>query len=140
KDECKGNPIAEVVALRAKMYSVLPVGHDSKTPENPNNEDSSKKHGIQKAKGVKRSVIKRELRHDKFVECLKSKKLTRHDMYGLRSYDHEIYLEKVNKIGLNPYDNKRWILLNGNQTLPYGHWRINAFYQYFKNDTTEIEA
>jgi len=48
-------------------------------------------------------------------------------MYGLRSYDHQIYLERVNKVGLNPYDNKRWILLNGIRTLPYGHWRIYAY-------------
>ena len=51
--------------------------------------------------------LKRELHHDKFLECLKTKKVTQHDMYGFRSYDHQIYLEKVNKIGLNPYDNKR---------------------------------
>ena len=48
-------------------------------------------------------------------------------MYGLCSYDHQIYLERVNKVGLNPYDNKRWILLNGIRTLPYGHWRIYAY-------------
>ena len=70
------------------MYSVLPVGHDPKTPEDPDTENPKKKHGIQKAKGVKKSVVKRELRHDKFLECLRSKKLTWHDMYSLRSYDH----------------------------------------------------
>jgi hypothetical protein len=107
KDETKGAPIDETVCLKPKMYSILPVGHDPKTPEDPDSEDPKKKHGIQKAKGVKKCVVKRELRHDKFLECLKTKKLTRHDMYGLRSYDHQIYLEKVNKIGLNPYDNKR---------------------------------
>lgn len=153
KDECKGTPIAEVVALRAKMYSILPVGHDPKTPEKPEKEleeedmkksqgikEWQKKHGIQKAKGVKRSTIKRELRHDKFRECLETKKLTKHKMYGLRSYNHEIYLEKVNKIGLNPYDNKRWILLDGIQTLPYGHWRITEFEKFIKQGYSEIDA
>ncbi|CAG8653035.1 7049_t:CDS:2, partial [Acaulospora colombiana] len=33
KDESKGNPIGKSVCLKPKMYSVLPVGHDSKTPE-----------------------------------------------------------------------------------------------------------
>ena len=113
--------------FKAKMYSVLPAGHDPKTPDDPDSENPKKKHGIQKAKGVKKSVVKRELRHDKFLECLRSKKLTRHDMYGLRSYDHQIYLERVNKIGLNPYDNKHWILLDGIQTLPYGHWRTGLY-------------
>ena len=149
KDECKGIPIDEAVCLKPKMYSVLPVGHDPKMPKteadfekeleeeesrkSQNIKDWQKKHGIQKAKGVKKSVVKRELRHDKFLECLKTRKITRHDMYGLRSYDHQIYLERVNKIGLNPYDNKRWILSDGIRTLPYGHWRIKAYYHYVKS-------
>ena len=74
--------------------------------------DEFKRHGMQKVKGVKKCVVKRELRHDKFLECLRNRKITRHDMHGLRSYDHQIYLERVNKIGLNPFDNKRWILLD----------------------------
>ncbi|CAG8729931.1 14700_t:CDS:1, partial [Funneliformis mosseae] len=32
-DEIKEDPIGELVYLKLKMYSVLPVGHDFKTPE-----------------------------------------------------------------------------------------------------------
>src|SRR4051812_12813538 len=32
-DETKGIPIGESVCLKLKMYSVLPAGHDPKTPE-----------------------------------------------------------------------------------------------------------
>ena len=140
KDETKGDPIGESVCLKPKMYSVLPAGHDPKTPNDPDSEDPKKKHGIQKAKGVKKCVVKRELRHDKFLECLRNKKLTRHDMYGLRSYDHQIYLERVNKIGLNPYDNKRWILLDGIRTLPYGHWRIGLYKRLLASGISPEEA
>jgi len=140
KDETKGDPIGESVCLKPKMYSVLPAGHDPKTPDDPDSEDPKKKHGIQKAKGVKKCVVKRELRHDRFLECLRNKKLTRHDMYGLRSYDHQIYLEKVNKIGLNPYDNKRWILLDGIRTLPYGHWRIGLYKRLIASEISPEEA
>jgi hypothetical protein len=140
KDETKGNPIGESACLKPKMYSVLPAGHDPKTPDDPDSEDPKKKHGIQKAKGVKKCVVKRELRHDKFLECLRNKKLTRHDMYGLRSYDHQIYLERVNKIGLNPYDNKRWILLDGIRTLPYGHWRIGLYKRLVESEMSPEEA
>src|SRR6185312_4051451 len=134
--------------FKAKNVFGTSSGHDPKTPETNADfekeleeeesrksqgiKDWEKKHGIQKAKGVKKCVVKRELRHDKFLKCLETRKLTRHDMYGLRSYDHQIYLERVNKIGLNPYDNKRWILLNGIRTLPYGHWRINAYKSMIK--------
>ncbi len=46
KDKTKGSPIGESVCLKPKMYSVLSAGHDSKTPDNPNSEDSKKKHDI----------------------------------------------------------------------------------------------
>ncbi|KAF0457171.1 zinc finger protein: PROVISIONAL [Gigaspora margarita] len=109
KDKTKGILIEEMVCLKPKMYSVLLAGHDSKNSNDPDSKDPKKKHGIQKAKGVKKwkCVVKRELRYDKFLECLRNKKLTQHDIYSLCSYDHQIYLKKINKIELNPYDNKR---------------------------------
>ncbi|CAG8738817.1 23806_t:CDS:2, partial [Dentiscutata erythropus] len=88
----------ETVYLKPKIYLVLPAEHDFKTPNDPDSEDFKKKYSIQKAKGVKKYVVKRELRHDKFLECFRNKKLTWHDMYSFRSYDHQIYLERVNKI------------------------------------------
>ncbi|CAG8446156.1 7082_t:CDS:2 [Scutellospora calospora] len=113
KDETKGSPIGESVCLKPKIYSVLLASHDPKTSDDPDSEDPKKKHGIQKAKGVKKYVVKKELQYDKFLECLRNKKLTQHDM--------------INKIGLNPYDNKRWILLDGIRTLPYRYWRIGLY-------------
>ncbi|CAG8712890.1 12294_t:CDS:2 [Dentiscutata erythropus] len=140
KNEPKGSSIDKAVCLKPKMYSILPVRHDPKTLNNPDSEDPKKKHGIQKAKGVKKCVVKRELRHDKFLECLRNKRLTRHDIYGLRSYDHQIYMERVNKIGLNPYDNKRWILLDRIRTLPYGHWRIGLYKRLVASEIVPEEA
>ena len=61
-------------------------------------------------------------------------------MYGLQSYDHQIYLERVNKIGLNPYDNKRWILLDGIRTLPYRHWRIGLYKCLIASEISSEEA
>ncbi|CAG8838877.1 37223_t:CDS:2, partial [Gigaspora margarita] len=53
-DKIKGIPIGEMVCLKPKMYIVLPAGHNSKTSDDPDSEDSKKKHGTQKAKGVKK--------------------------------------------------------------------------------------
>ncbi|PKC56999.1 hypothetical protein RhiirA1_473169 [Rhizophagus irregularis] len=103
KDETKGDPIGESVCLKPKMYSVLPAGHDPKTPDDPDSEEPKKKHGIQKAKGVKK--------------CM-----------------------RVNNIGLNPYDNKRWILLDGIRTLPYGHWRIGLYKRLVATEIAPEEA
>ena len=76
KDEIKGNPIGKSVCLKPKMYSVFLAGHDPKTSDDPDSKDPKKKHGIQKAKGVKKCMVKRKLRYNKFLECLRNKKLT----------------------------------------------------------------
>ena len=36
------------------------------------------------------------------------------------------YTMRVNKQALSPYDDKRYILDNGHDTLAYGHYRIRA--------------
>ena len=53
KDECGGDVIEEVVAVRSKMYSVK-VG----------------KKNIRKAKGVKKNVIEKEIMHEHYKEAL----------------------------------------------------------------------
>ncbi|CAG8577604.1 2360_t:CDS:2 [Funneliformis mosseae] len=60
KDETKGDSIGESIFLKPKMYLVLPAGHDPKTSDNSNSEDSKKKHSIQKAKASKISPEKAE--------------------------------------------------------------------------------
>ncbi|CAG8707412.1 2416_t:CDS:2, partial [Funneliformis mosseae] len=129
-DETKENLIGKSVCLKPKMYSVLLAGHDPKTPETDADYEKEleeeqyrksqgekkweKKHGIQKAKDVKKCVVKRELQHDKFLE--------------------------LNKIRLNPYNNKRWILLDGIRTLPYGHWRIGLYKHLIASEISPEEA
>ena len=86
KDECAGTPIAEVVCLRPKMYSILRV--DEKN--------------IKKAKGVKKNVIKKIITHEKYKETLFSARQQRHGMNILRSEGHEIYGTHVNKFRFHP--------------------------------------
>ena len=47
-------------------------------------------------------------------------------MNQIRSERHEIYSIKLNKIGLSPYDDKRYILNDGMNTLAYGHYKITV--------------
>ena len=97
KDECAGIPISEVVCLRSKMYSILKA--DEKN--------------IKKAKGVKKSVIKKEIKHEQYKETLFGTQQLWHGMNILRSEGHEIYGMHVNKISLSPFDSKRWIADDG---------------------------
>lgn len=105
KDECAGRPIAEYVGLRPKMYSILETSGSN----------------IRKAKGVKRSVVKKHIRHEQYKEALFTKQTFRHGMDVLRSERHHIYGQRLNKVSLSPYDSKRWIAENGVETLAYGH-------------------
>ena len=41
-----------------------------------------------------------------------------------RSFQHNIFSIKLNKIGLSPFANKRYILGNGCHTLAYGHYAL----------------
>lgn len=108
KDETAGIPIREFVGLRPKMYSfLLEGGKEKKT-----------------AKGVKKSVKEREIRHADFKGCLVNKAPQQHVMLGFRSDRHQLYTEKMMKTSLSPYDDKRYLLPDGVESYAYGHHKI----------------
>ena len=107
KDECGGEPIEEVVALRPKMYSIKKAGSN-----------------IKKTKGVKKNVIEREITHENYKEAFFGKKQYMHKMKILCSEGHEMYGMCMNKISISPFDTKRWIAGDGVHTLAYGHRAI----------------
>ena len=107
KDECAGVQPVEFVGLRSKMYSLLlPDSHKST------------------AKGIQNSFQRENITHDTFVECLNSKIKTSAQFCSLRSNIHVITTQTIIKYGLNPYDDKRYILPDGHGTLSYGHYKI----------------
>ena len=74
-----------------------------------------------KAKGVKKSVVKKSITHEDYRNCLFTKQDQSIRMNVIRSHLHEIYSEEVNKIALSADDDKRLIQLDGISTLAYGH-------------------
>ena len=108
KDEAAGKIIKEFVGLRSKLYSfIMEEGKENK-----------------RCKGVKKQVVEYSISHEDYKTCLKTgkDKLTRQDI--LRSYEHEVYTEEVNKIALSAEDDKRYILKDGIHTLAWGHYKI----------------
>ena len=105
KDECAGRAIAEYVCLHPKMYSVLEAGGKN----------------TKKAKGVKKNIVKKHIRHEQYKEALFEKQTFRHGMDVLRSERHRIYGQHLNKVSLSPFDSKRWITKHRVGTLVYGH-------------------
>ena len=105
KDETGGKPIKEFVGLRSKMYSFT-YGEEQK----------------QVAKGIARATIKNDLRHDMYKECLFNKTIRMCQMYSIRSDKHQMHVQAINKIGLTAFDDKRYVLDNGFDTLAFGHY------------------
>ena len=108
KDEAGGRIIEEFIGLRAKLYSYrMFKGKEEK-----------------KCKGIKKSVVRKDISHEDYKECLFSKKPQMRKMNVIRSYKHEIFSETVNKIALSANDDKRIILEDRISTLSYGHYKI----------------
>ena len=105
KDEAGGKIIEGFVGLRAKLYSYkMFEGKEEK-----------------KCKGIKKAVIKKHISFDDYVECLFSKKLQMRKMNVIRSHQHEIFSETVNKIALSADDDKRIIMDDKISTLAFGN-------------------
>ena len=108
KDEVAGKIIKEFVSLRAKLYSFkMEDGAENK-----------------RCKGVKKQVVKETITHEDYKTCLTTGKEILRKQNILRSYDHEVYTEEVNKIALSATDDKRHILSDGKDILAWGHYKI----------------
>ena len=108
KDETGGKIMHEFVGLRAKLYSYR--------IHNSNKEEK-------RCKGIKQSVVKKEITFEDYKTCLFSRKEQQRTMNVIRSHKHEVFSQEINKIALSADDDKRIILEDGIHTLAYGHWR-----------------
>ena len=109
KDEAKGDNIKEFVGLRAKLYSFkMEEGKENK-----------------KCKGIKKAVVEKSIRHEDYKTCLTTGKEQLRRQNIIRSYEHVLYTEEVNKIALSAADDKRYLLKDSFDTLAWGHRRLN---------------
>uniref|UniRef100_UPI0035900141 uncharacterized protein n=1 Tax=Myxine glutinosa TaxID=7769 RepID=UPI0035900141 len=111
KDELGGNVMSEFVGLRSKAYAYKYI---------VNNVEKTDK----KLKGVKKNVIKETINFKDYYNCLTTKKEEFRKINGIRSYKHQLYSEEINKKALGAFDDKRFILENGIDSLPYGYISI----------------
>ena len=108
KDEAAGIPIVEFIGLRSKMYSYV--------KDNGKNEKT--------AKGVRKYVIKKNITHENYKDCLLNRKQMLHSMRTIRSECHQIGSYQLNKISLSCFDDKRYTLEDGITSYAYGHKNI----------------
>ena len=110
KDEAVGKCIKEFVGLRAKLYSYkMFEGEESK-----------------KCKGIKKRVVEKSITHEYYKTCLFTGKEQLRKMNIIRSYDHEVYTEEVNKVALSAEDDKRYIMEDGIHTMAWGHHKLHS--------------
>ena len=108
KDEVGGRIIEEFVGFRAKLYSYkMFEGEENK-----------------KCKGVKKGVVKNCLTHEDYKECLEDGKEKMRKMNVIRSHNHEVFTEEVNKVALGADDDKRYIRKDGIKTYAWWHYEI----------------
>ena len=108
KDEAAGKNIKEFVGLRAKLYSYkMEEGKENK-----------------RCKGIKKAVIEKSIRHEDYKTCLETGKEQLRKQNIIRSYEHVLYTEEVNKIALSSKDDKRYLLKDSHDTLAWGHYKI----------------
>ncbi|KAL4101236.1 hypothetical protein QTP88_021256 [Uroleucon formosanum] len=118
KDELNGKIMTEFIGLRSKLYSHRIL-------------DTEKE--IKKAKGVKKNVVENKICFNDFENCLltKESKYVKQNLF--RTKKHYIFTVEQNKKALSVYDDKRFILDNGIDTLAWGHYKTNIARNDFVN-------
>lgn len=107
KDEGNSKVFTHFVGLAPKLYSFLGVDVYKNA-----------------AKGVKKSVVKKSLRHDMFIKCLRFQKSYKTKVTSIRSFKHKLYTIQQNKVGLRCFDSKKYILPSGVNTLSFNHFLL----------------
>ena len=92
--------ILKFVGLKSKTYSIL--------DENNNEKNTNKGHNA-------------FIEFQEFYNTLFQKQILRPQMRGIKSKNHNLGTYKTNKKSLSCFDDKRYILKNGINTLAYGH-------------------
>ena len=108
QDEACGIPITEVINLKPKMYSYV--------------KDNEK--GLKTAKGIKKNVIKNNIKHEDYKNTLINNKRMDQKMKTIRSQRHPLGSYEINKVSLSCFDDKRCIHDNGTSSYAYGHYKI----------------
>ncbi|XP_076383902.1 uncharacterized protein LOC143261216 [Megalopta genalis] len=108
KDENGGKIMTEFVGLRSKMYAIRVQDKDD----------------VKKIKGIKTNVTIKNITFDDYLACLHDHLEKSVCVKLIMSIQHQVYSVSQSKLALSPYDDKRYILNNSIETLPWGHYKI----------------
>jgi hypothetical protein len=98
--------ITEFVGLRSKLYSFTTETYEKNV-----------------CKGVKRSVVKKDIKFDDYKKTLFTRKPKNVGQNVFRSYKHQLYTESIQKTALSCNDDKSYIMDDNIHTLTLGHYK-----------------
>lgn len=108
EDVTEGRIITHFVGLRSKQYTFIIENEKC----------------IKRAKGIKTNVVDRKITFNDYLNCLRNNVENIQTQRLLKSELHEMYSVEQTKIALSPFDDKRHIINNSTDTLPWGHFGI----------------
>ena len=108
KDKACGVSIVKFIGLKSKMYSYI----------------KSDEKGGKTAKGVKKNIIKNNIKHEDYKNVLLNNEQMHHKMKTIRSQKHQLGSYEINKVSLSCFDDKCYIHDNGTSSYAYGHYKI----------------
>ena len=108
KSEYGEKNMNEFVGLKSKLYSIL---YD---------EISNKK----TAKGLQKTILNKHINHQLYRDVILDNKLFSSSMNRIQSKEHRLQTIELTKLIFQPFDDKRYILEDGINTVPFGHYSI----------------
>ena len=108
KNKACGIPITEFVDLNSKKYSYI----------------KSDEKGGKTAKGIKKNVIKNNIKHEDHKNVLLNNEQLHHKMKTIRSQKHQLESYEINKVLLSCFDDKCYIHDNGMSSYAYANYKI----------------
>ena len=118
---CDGIKVQAIIAKDAELFKKIKKKHLKAIVSQCCKMIKADEINVKKAKGVKKNVVKKQIKHEQYKQVLFKNEQMWHGMKMLRSDGHEIYGMHVNKISLSPFDSKRWIADDGVNTKAYGY-------------------
>ena len=62
---------------------------------------------------MKKNVVEKVISRQDYVDCLFEERKFMHTMQSMRSFKHQLYTIKQNKVSVSPYDDKRYLMDDG---------------------------
>jgi hypothetical protein len=113
-DEMGGRDICEFIGIRSKCYAI-------KSLSEKNAEEIKKI-----CKGVRKNAVFKKISYRDYRNCIKNIQSISTSMKVIRSQNHNIKINNINKVAFTSFDSKRYLMDCGIHTLPYGHYRLNV--------------